>query len=63
MGPSDHLPEMPRLMWTKTAFYTLAEGFWASRVANGLTTPEDAAHRVEQQHRLIDHWYPEQETP
>lgn len=42
--------------WKKTAFYSLAAGFWAARVANGLTTPEEAQRRVEQQQDLIDQW-------
>jgi hypothetical protein len=45
-------------MWTKEAFDNLAKGFWAARVANGLTTPEEAERRVQQQAELTDQWYP-----
>lgn len=44
--------------WSKPAFYNLTEGFWATRVANGLTTPEDAVRLVREQQQRIDQWYP-----
>lgn len=44
--------------WSKAAFYALAEGFWATRVANGLTAARGAEERVKQQIALIDEWYP-----
>lgn len=41
-------------MWEKNAFYNLAEGFWATRVAKGLTTHKEAVKRVEEQKAAIN---------
>lgn len=49
--------------WSKEAFYGMADGFWAVRVQRGLTTPQEAAVRVEQQKKLIDQQFQIEERP
>jgi len=48
-----------RNMFSKDAYQAMIRGFWVTRAANGLTTPEAAETHMQDQLVLLDSWYPD----